>query len=149
VVCEVSFSTVSIASGIAPPRRVIGTTGRPARVAIVHTAPANAVSVPALWLIRITPSPWANGGRFANDIELVGCAARPASSSIAAPSSAACWLVPVPTSQIRSTPRRRSAAEAGIGSASTASSCSGWERICRSSAVLPSGMSTSAVVRRD
>ena len=81
-VCEVSFSTVSIASGSEPPRRVIGTTGRPARVAIVHDAPANAVSAPALWLITITPSPSANGGRFANAIELTARASRPASCSI-------------------------------------------------------------------
>ena len=115
---------------------MIGTTGSPARVAIVHDAPANAVSAPALWLITITPSPWANGGRFANAIELIARASRPASCSMSAPSSAACWLVPVPTSQIRLASRRRSAAEAGSGEARTASSCSGWDVICRSSAVV-------------
>ena len=48
-------------------------------MAAVQEAPANDVSAPALWLIRITPSPGANGGRFANAIELTARASRPAS----------------------------------------------------------------------
>ena len=79
-----------------------------------------------------------------------------ADPNIWAPNSAACWLVPVPTSQICCASRRRSIAEVRSNSR-TGSSRSAWDSIVRESAetvidgtlsISPSGRHLSGCSRR-
>ena len=64
-----------------------------------------------MWVTTTTPSFGPTiGAFFTNCIDETAWAERPASCSIAAPRCAACWLVPVPTIQIRRTRCSASAA---------------------------------------
>jgi len=137
-VSEVSFSTVWIASLNGDPSRQIVTVCRPAEKARARAASAYAVS--PVCVMTTTPSCGPTiGAFFTNCIEDTECADRPASWSMAAPRLAACWLVPVPTTQIRRTRWRASAAAWTCAltepDVRTCSSCSGCERICCSSCV--------------
>jgi hypothetical protein len=133
-VCDCSIATLSIASGQPPPMPVIETTSVPDASAASRTATAK--DVRAVCEIRITAS-FGSGLAIerANSDEPDHRASSPASVSSSAPSSAACWLEPVPTSHTR---RRRSsrAASDATSRAASRSSSAGCAQIARSSCVL-------------
>ena len=129
-----SSGAASTASGHPRPCAVIDTTPAPRSIACARARRANAVSV--VWeMITTASSALSAGGSPQNAAEERQRASRFPGPNINAPSSAACWLVPVPTSQTRFERPIRSAASS-TGTVRTDSSRSACAAIVSDSAVI-------------